>query len=239
MKIEILPSLSDNYIFIISNSQLNNCIIIDPSDGDDVLSFCAANNLQIKFILNTHHHHDHIGGNRVIQEATNCKIIAPKYDEHRIGNIDIKVKDHDKGEVLGFGFEVIYIPGHTLGHIAYYFPKEKILFCGDTIFSGGCGRIFEGTYEQMFSSISRLKALPEETKIYCAHEYTINNLKFALSVDPNNQDLVSYHEHCKSMREQNIPTIPTNLTRELKINPFLRARTVDEFSKLRKLKDVF
>ena len=250
MKIEIIPCLNDNYSYLIFEKSTNIVTIVDPSDFktcDKVLSKYK----KLDFILNTHHHADHVGGNLELKEKYSSKIIG--YEKDRIPGIDIILKKDTKFKIGSLEFTVIFIPGHTSGHIAFYFSKEKVLFSGDTLFSLGCGRIFEGTYNEMFSSLNKLKKLPPETKIYCGHEYTKNNLEFCMTYDTNNKFLKSKAKEIDRRLKKNLPTIPSNIKEELSGNIFLRCDNdavkqalnlkgySDEeiFSKLRDLKDTF
>jgi hydroxyacylglutathione hydrolase len=239
--IEIIqqPVLKDNYIYIIHNDKTKQTVVIDPSISAPVLQILADKNWQLDFIINTHHHWDHTDGNVEIKSVTGAKVIGYKGDAHRIPSIDIEVVDGQIIDICGQQSEVMFIPGHTLGHIAYYIKESGVVFCGDTLFSLGCGRLFEGTAEQMFTSLQKLVALPEDTKVYCAHEYTQSNGKFALIIDPNNSDLQERVEEVRVLRENDKPTIPSTIGLELKTNPFLRAKTVEEFARVRRLKDSF
>ena len=250
----IIPTLSDNYIFILRDLVNDLTICIDPATSEDVIKFLSKKNLKLDYILNTHHHFDHVGGNTNLQQKYNCPIYALAEDSHRIPNITNKIKADDELEIGIFNFKVLFIPGHTLGHIAYYEPKYELLFCGDTIFSSGCGRIFEGNPEMMFESINKLANLPETTLMFSAHEYTQANIEFALLYEPNNQDLKEKSIQVNNLRQANKPSIPTFLKDELLTNPFLRSHSkeiranlnfnsdhlsIKIFSKLRKLKDQF
>lgn len=251
-EVKIIPVLNDNYIFILRSKINNEAIIVDPSIAEPILDYANNHQLKIKYIINTHHHNDHIGGNNQIKLATNCKIIAPIYDRSRI-KADLYVKDSDVISLLDFSCEVIYTPGHTSGHVLYYFAKQNLLFAGDCLFSCGCGRLFEGSAEEMFRSLNKISNLLPNTKIYCAHEYTLKNVEFALSIDDRNLELLSYKKKAQELRSKNLPTIPTDLSTELKINPFLRtdndfikqklnminANQLDVFKKIRSLRDDF
>ena len=195
--------------------------------------------VNLKFILNTHHHYDHVGGNEVLKKIFGAKIIGFKDDKNRIPFVDILLEDNEIWKNLNFEFKVFHIPGHTSGHICFYFYKDKIIFSGDTLFSLGCGRIFEGTYEQMYYSLNKFKELPKETKIYCGHEYTLQNSVFCATYDKNNNELNKKILDVKSKRDRNLPTIPSTIGEELACNIFLRAENLKDFSKLRDLKDNF
>ena len=182
---------------------------------------------KITHVINTHHHGDHTGGNLEIKKRTGCKIVGPGPDRDRIPGIDLELNDGDTFQLGGANGQVFFVPGHTRGHIAYWFADSDALFCGDTLFSIGCGRVFEGTMSQMWSSLSRLRALPSETRVYCAHEYTQSNIRFAVSVDPNNLALRTREADVKIKRERGEPTVPSRLCEELAANPFLRADQPD------------
>jgi len=248
-----IPVLSDNYIYLLHDSESDKTAVVDPAEAAPVLRTLAEKNWGLDYIFNTHHHQDHVGGNLILKETTGCRVIASTYDQEQIPGIDQTVSE---GDVLRLGDEaidVISTPGHTLGHIVYLCRQQHALFCGDTLFSLGCGRLFEGTPEQMWHSLQKIRALPDDTKIYCAHEYTENNARFALSVDPNNAALKRYNETILRLRAQNKPTIPTTLAQEKACNPFLRpestdirqtlnmpeSENVDVFARLRQMKDRF
>ena len=190
-------------------------------------------------ILNTHHHYDHVGGNKELKKKYNSCVVGFKGDEDRIPEIDILLEDNQTWKKDNFEAKIYHIPGHTSGHIAFHFFKEKKIFTGDTLFSLGCGRIFEGTYEQMFNSLNKIKILPKDTEIYCGHEYTLKNGDFCLANDSNNMKLKKKIEVIKKKLENNLPSIPTILGDEIECNIFLKAKNLDSFSKLRDLKDNF
>ena len=190
-------------------------------------------------VLNTHHHYDHIGGNLELKKTFNAKIIGFVGDKHRIPGIDITLKDNEKWIFGNSSVKILHIPGHTLGHICFFFEKEKIAFTGDTLFSLGCGRIFEGDHKQMLQSLNKIKKLPEDTMIYCGHEYTYKNAEFCMKYDVNNTDLKKKFEKIKKLRSENLPTMPTSLNDELDCNIFLKAKDLRSFIKLRDLKDNF
>jgi len=230
LKISAIPAFSDNYIWCIYNDQSKQAIIVDPGSAQAVEDFLSENQLELEAILITHHHPDHVGGVNHLKKTYSSKVIGFKHA--KLSFIDHAVTQGDEIKLLDSHFQVLEVPGHTLDHIAYFSPAstnesqnqhtQPWLFCGDTLFSGGCGRLFEGTPEQMHSSLAKFSALPKDTEIYCAHEYTLSNLDFAKSLMPNNSDLQDYAEHCAALREQLKPTIPSTLDIELKINPFLR-----------------
>ena len=219
LKISHIQAYSDNYIWLIQTNEGNT--LVDPGDASPVLDFIQREEIEIDDILITHHHLDHVGGLQSLKPLIKGSIIGP--ESKNIDKLDYKVKDGELITTIGLEFSVIEIPGHTLDHIAFYSNTEKeVLFCGDTIFSGGCGRVFEGTFQQMNNSINILSRLPNSTEIYCAHEYTLSNLAFAKQVEPHNGELNRYYEEVINMRKNDIATIPTTLNRELQINPFLR-----------------
>tara|TARA_Y100000813_G_scaffold81498_1_gene57682 strand:+ start:597 stop:1313 length:717 start_codon:yes stop_codon:yes gene_type:complete len=238
MLVETIRCLEDNFSYILIDQNKNACVI-DPSESQPIINFVEKNNIKIKYILNTHHHFDHIGGNKEIKKKYNAKIVAYKNDLHRIPDVDISLKNNQIWTAENFKSKIIHIPGHTNGHICFFFENEKIAFTGDTLFSLGCGRIFEGTYEEMFSSLKKLKELPKETKIYCGHEYTLKNSEFCLKYDKNNKRLQKKINEIKNKVNNNIPTVPSTIDDEIACNIFLRAKTLGEFSKLRDLKDNF
>ena len=252
MIIEIIPCLSDNYSYLIHDRKSNTVTIIDPSDFkpcDEVIK----KHKKLDFILNTHHHVDHVGANLELKKKYNAKILGSNLDKDRIPGIDILLKENQKQKIGNLEFEVIFIPGHTKGHIAFFFRKEKIAFTGDTLFSLGCGRVFEGTHEEMFNSLNKIKNLPHDTKIYCGHEYTKSNLNFCLKYDSKNTFLKEKEIEIQKKLSSNQPTIPISLDQEIKTNIFLRcsdpeikhtlglkdSSEAEVFSKLRDLKDSF
>lgn len=241
MALEIIqiPVLSDNYIYLIHEPLSGLTAVVDPALANTPLKEAEARGWAITQILNTHHHFDHVGGNLEIKAETGCTIVGPSYDRNRIPGIDVEVSE---GTPYQFGeakADIYFIPGHTSGHIAYHFSEDHALFVGDTIFALGCGRLFEGTPDQMFSSIAKLKELPDETRIYCAHEYTAANGEFALSVDPDNQFLKSRMDDVYARRAKDLPTVPSFLSEEKKTNPFLLAPDVKTFADVRAKKDAF
>ena len=252
MKIEIISCLSDNYSYLIHDEESNTVAIIDPSEFKPCDKIIKKYN-KLDFILNTHHHADHVNGNLELKKKYNSKILGFSQDKRRIPGIDILLEENQKQKIGNLEFEVIFIPGHTKGHIAFFFSKEKIAFTGDTLFSLGCGRVFEGTHEEMFYSLNKIKNLPPDTKIYCGHEYTKSNLNFCLAYDPHNIFLKEKAIDIQKKLNSNLPTIPSILGQEIKTNIFLRCNDpeiklaldlkdsseVEVFSKLRDLKDSF
>ncbi|MDA8537907.1 hydroxyacylglutathione hydrolase, partial [Candidatus Pelagibacter bacterium] len=206
---------------------------------DPIIEYLENKKIDLKFILNTHHHYDHVGGNKKLKERYSANVIGFKEDKERIPEIDILVSDHETWIYENFEAKIIHIPGHTLGHICYYFYKEDSVFTGDTLFSLGCGRIFEGTYSQMFNSLKKLKALPKETKVFCGHEYTKQNSRFCITHDKNNEKLKAKIDNINLKLKDGLPTIPSTIEDELECNIFLRSNNIETFIKLRDLKDNF
>lgn len=223
LEVYMFPCLADNYGFLLHDNENNLTAAIDTPDAKKINEMLAFKKWKLTHILNTHHHFDHSGGNEELKLKWNCHIVGALKDVHRIHGVDFAVSDN---QVFDFGnhqIKVLEVPGHTSGHIAFYISSAKIAFVGDTVFSLGCGRLFEGTASELFESISKLSQLPDETLFYCGHEYTASNAKFALSVDPNNCLLMEYAEKITRLRSENLPTIPTTLAHEKMVNPFLRA----------------
>jgi len=239
MKVQIIKCLQDNYSYLIIDETNLNACVVDPSEARPIIDFVENNKINLKYILNTHHHFDHVGGNLELKKKYNLNVIGFKGDKSRIPEIDTLVEDQKIWKKDNFETKIYHIPGHTSGHIAFHFFKEKKIFTGDTLFSLGCGRIFEGTYEQMFNSLKKIKALPEDTEIYCGHEYTLQNSNFCLANDSTNLKLQKKIVKIKEKLRNNLPTIPTILRDELECNVFLRAKDIKSFSKLRDLKDNF
>tara|TARA_B100001063_G_scaffold214733_1_gene215230 strand:- start:754 stop:1473 length:720 start_codon:yes stop_codon:yes gene_type:complete len=239
MKVEIIKCLKDNYSYIIVDENSYNACVVDPSEGSPIINFCDKNNIKPKYILNTHHHYDHVGGNQEIKDHYGSKILGYEGDRERIPGIDITLKDEQVWKQENFEAKIFHIPGHTKGHICFHFFKEKIIFSGDTLFSLGCGRIFEGTYDQMYRSLHKFKKFPLETKIYCGHEYTLQNSKFCIKYDPSNKQLLKKIDKIKKNIINKVPTMPTTIKDELECNIFLKANDIKSFSKLRDLKDNF
>ena len=252
MIIEIIPCLSDNYSYLINEKNSNIISIVDPAEFkkcDDIIKKYK----KLDFILNTHHHADHVDGNLELKKKYNSKILGFELDKDRIPGVDILLKENQKYKIGNLEFKIIFVPGHTKGHIALYFFKEKVIFTGDTLFSLGCGRVFEGSHKDMYKSLKKIKSLPLNTKIYCGHEYTKSNLNFCLTYDSNNFALKEKAKDIEKKLKTNLPTIPTTIEEEMKTNIFLRcddpevkqalnldASSEDEvFSKLRDLKDSF
>ena len=239
MRVEIIPCLQDNYSYLIIDDSNNSACVVDPSEARPIINYLKNKNIKLKYILNTHHHFDHIGGNKDLKEKFGSIIIGFKGDANRIPEMDILLEDEQIWKAENFVAKIMHIPGHTTGHISFHFFQEKLVFTGDTLFSLGCGRIFEGTYEEMFESLNKIKCLPQETKVYCGHEYTLNNLKFCIQYNSENQNLKKKAEIIKKRIKSGLPTIPSTIKDEIECNIFLRANDLKSFSKLRDLKDNF
>jgi hydroxyacylglutathione hydrolase len=223
LEIELVPALSDNYVYIVRDTATGTVAVVDPAEPDPVDAALEAKGWKPTLIINTHHHGDHIGGNADLIAKYGCKLVGPAAESHRIPGMDQTVSEGDTisiGDEVGVVFET---PGHTKGHISVHFPGGDALFAGDTLFALGCGRMFEGTPEEFWTSLSKLRALPDCTRVYCGHEYTQSNAKFALSVDPGNAALVEQVAEIDRKRAQGLPTVPSLLGDEKKANPFLRA----------------
>ena len=238
MIVEIIPCLQDNYSYLIIDEN-NNACVIDPSEAKPVIDLVERKKINLKYILNTHHHYDHIGGNEELKKKYNSIVVGYKDDAERIPGINVLVENNQVWKNDNFEAKIIHIPGHTTGHISFHFFNEKLIFTGDTLFSLGCGKIFEGTYQEMFESLNKIKSLPADTKIYCGHEYTLQNSKFCIKHDPTNSNLQNKILEITEKLENALPTIPSILKDEIECNIFLRAKNVESFSKLRDLKDNF
>jgi hydroxyacylglutathione hydrolase len=225
MKIQSIKAFSDNYIWLVSTNEGN--LVIDPGDSQPVIDFLSQKNITLTDILLTHHHYDHVGGVAGLKKNMLGHVYGP--NNPQIEGVNNYLIDGNVFTSCGINFEVIEIPGHTLDHIAYFIndQKQPVLFCGDTLFSAGCGRVFEGTYDQMYESLLKLRKLPENTLVYCGHEYTLNNLKFAEAVEPNNQAILSYIAACEEKLKNLQTTLPSNIKLELQINPFMRCDNMD------------
>jgi hydroxyacylglutathione hydrolase len=257
MQIECLPALSDNYIFLLYDREQNVAAVVDPAEAQPVLRCLKRLGTELIAIFNTHHHSDHVGANReLIREFPNLCVYGGAEDRGRIPGQQVFLQEGDRVEFAGRVAEVFFVPGHTRAHIAYYFLPESAsdpgdLFCGDTLFAGGCGRLFEGTPAQMIDSLGKLRGLPDNTRVWCAHEYTLKNLQFALTVDAQNADLQTRYSQVQQARRQGKATVPSLLGIEKRTNPFLRwddgsiqstigsNDVVRVFGRLRGMKDVF
>jgi len=238
MEIVAVPVLTDNYVWLIHNAESGETAAVDPSVADPVLEAAAARGWRLTQILNTHWHPDHTGGNQGIQAATGSTIVAPAEAE-RVSKVDRIVGEGDRVNVAGREAVVWEIPAHTAGHIAYYFEDERMIFVGDTMFAMGCGRLFEGTAQQMYQNLRRIAALPEDVRIYCGHEYTLANARFAAHAEPGNDAIADRLAAVSALRDAGDITLPTTVAAELVTNPFVRAPNVEEFARLRRDKDSF
>lgn len=239
----LIPMLSDNYAWLLTETSTGTTALVDPAEAAPALDVLKAQAQKLDFIFLTHHHADHIGGVAELVAAYHPKVVGNEADAKRLPPLDVKVHE---GSVFAFGasrVRVMEVPGHTLGHIAYYITGDAgeagLLLCGDTLFSLGCGRLFEGSAEQMFTSLAKFKNLPANTLVCAGHEYTQANAKFAQTIEPNNAALKNRSHEINALRAKGLPTLPVTLSQELACNPFLRARTVEEFAALRKAKDQF
>jgi len=222
-----IPCLNDNYGYLVHDPVSGATATIDTPDVGPINAALESHDWTLTHILNTHHHFDHAGGNEALKAQWHCSVVGADNDAARIPGIDVRVSD---GETIQFGessAQIIEVPGHTSGHIAFYFVDEAMAFVGDTLFALGCGRLFEGSPEQMWQSLQKLMALPDETVVYCAHEYTQANAAFALSVEPNNADLVARAKDIDALRDANKPTVPTTIGLERATNPFVRPMSED------------
>lgn len=252
LEIVQIPVLKDNYTYVLHDPLQRKTAVVDPAEAEPVFELLKIKDWDLDYIFNTHHHHDHVGGNYQLKKQTNCKIIASKFDSNRIPEVDLAMDDGDVFNLGSCEIKVLSTPGHTHGHLCYFDVESQALFCGDTLFSLGCGRLFEGTATELWSSLQKIKTLPIKTKIYCAHEYTLANADFALSIDPKNALLVARYQQIISLRQKGLATIPVSLEEELQTNPFLRTDLADfdisntnkdteiaRFAQLRLLKDAF
>lgn len=239
IKVDIIPINNDyfNYSYLLT-AENGETALIDPCEAAPIIDFLDGKGVsELNFLINTHHHWDHTDGNAEILERYAPKHVGPAKEEHIIGKFDTALHDSDVFVFGGENIQIIETPGHTAGHICFYAPDSKLLFAGDTIFSMGCGRLFEGTAEDMWHSFEKLMALPDDTALYCGHEYTLPNAKFCLEIEPDNQDLQSRHEDVKALRRKKQPTLPSSIGLEKKTNVFLRAGSAKKFAELRALKD--
>jgi hydroxyacylglutathione hydrolase len=252
LEIEQIPVLSDNYVYLVHEPKAGVTAVVDPVAAP-VLERLEARGWTLDWILSTHHHADHTGGNLELKQATGCRVAGARADEARIPGIDLKLAEGDRFSLGEAEAQVIETPGHTSGHISFWFAEAKALFCADTLFSLGCGRVFEGSYAQMWNSLSKLAALPDDALVYCGHEYTQSNARFALSVDPDNKALQARAAEVGRQRAAGKPTVPSTLASERAANPFLRpndkairarlgmesASDAEVFAEIRRRKDHF
>jgi hydroxyacylglutathione hydrolase len=241
MALEILcvPVLSDNYVWLVHDAISGETVVIDPAVARPVLDAAAARGWSITQIWNTHWHGDHVGGNAEIKAETGCRITGPRGEAEKIGTLDVLVGEGDSVALGMHIATVMDVPAHTAGHVAYHFPQDNVIFVGDTLFAMGCGRLFEGTAEQMFTNMQRLAALDEATLVYCAHEYTASNGVFAAAMEPGNTAITARVIQVKQARAAGEATIPTRIGQERATNPFMRAASASELARLRAAKDVF
>jgi hydroxyacylglutathione hydrolase len=253
MEIALVPLLTDNYGYLLHDSATGATAAVDPSEAAPVLAAASKRGWRLSHVLNTHHHQDHTGGNLAIKEATGCQIVGPRPDRARIAGIDLALDEGEQFELGEAIAEVLFIPGHTRGHIAFHFAGQRAVFCGDTLFSLGCGRMFEGDAPMMWGSLEKLRRLPGETRIYCGHEYTAANARFAVSIDPENSALRRREREVGALRAAGQPTIPSTMEEERAANPFLRsddpglaaavglpgASAAEVFGEIRRRKDNF
>lgn len=249
--VRLVACLSDNYAVLVHEPLSGATLLVDAPEAPAIEAALGATGWRLTDIFLTHHHGDHIAGVAALKARFGARVVGPAHDRDRIAGLDATVKDGDQVMFAGIAAEVIATPGHTLGHVAYHLPDERLLFSGDTLFALGCGRLFEGTPAQMWSSLLRLRALPDQTQVYCGHEYTLSNARFALSVDPNNAALRARADAVEARRARGEPTVPSTLSVERLTNPFLRAddpafaaslgmasaAPVDVFAHLRELKN--
>jgi hydroxyacylglutathione hydrolase len=241
MAVDILrvPVLSDNYVWLMHDPASGETVVIDPAVADPVLAAADAKGWRITQIWNTHWHPDHVGGNEAIKAATGCRITGPKAEAAKIPTLDVQVAEGDVVRIGNITAKVIDVPAHTAGHIAYHLPDEDVVFVGDTLFAMGCGRLFEGTAAQMYDNMTRLAALPPATRVYCAHEYTQGNGRYALVAEPDNAAIAARMRDVDAARAIGEPTVPTTIAQERETNPFMRAGSVAELAERRAAKDVF
>ena len=232
-----LPVLSDNYVWLMHDPASGQTVAIDPAVAEPVLDAAKARGWTIDQIWNTHWHGDHVGGNAAIKAATGCVITGPAAEAEKIGTLDRLVKEGDSVRIGDHVATVLEAPAHTAGHVAYHLAEDRIIFVGDTLFAMGCGRLFEGTAAQMYANMARFAALPDDTSVYCAHEYTQGNGRFALTVEPDNAALVARMAQVDAARARGEPTVPTTIGAEKATNVFMRARSVEELAARRHAKD--
>ena len=238
MPVHRVPAFTDNYIWLFEYAP-GLVAVVDPADAAPVLAAVREKQLRITHILNTHWHPDHVGGNLAIKEASGCTIIGPRQEEAKIPGIDSTVDEGDRVMLGSHSGAVYFVGAHTAGHIAFHFPSAGALFPGDTLFAMGCGRLFEGSAADMFAALGKLKALPADTRVYCAHEYTLSNARFAVTVEPGNAALAARYAAVQVARSNALPTVPFALSEELATNPFVRASSIEELAARRSAKDAF
>jgi hydroxyacylglutathione hydrolase len=234
-----IPVLSDNYVWLMHEESSRETVVIDPAVAEPSLAEAERRGWRITQIWNTHWHPDHTGGNQAIKDVTGCSVTGPAAEAARIPMLDRTVGEGDRVPLGPIEARVMEVPAHTAGHIAYYLPSEDAAFVGDTMFAMGCGRLFEGTAEQMFDNLQRLADLPPETRVYCAHEYTLSNGRFAAVAEPGNADIAARLREVEEARARGGATVPTTIALELATNPFVRAGSAEELARLRQAKDSF
>ncbi len=229
MAIQIIqiPVLGDNYSYLIRDDKEGRTAVVDPAEAGPVLKRLDQEGWKLDYILNTHHHVDHVGGNRELKQATACRVVGSKAEVNLIPGIDIALGEPDRFVLGGTEVRIIDTPGHTVGHVCYYFEWSDVLFSGDHLFSMGCGRLFGGTAAQMWASLDKIRKLPKETQVYCAHEYTVQNGRFALTVEPGNPALQKRCRQASDLRAESKSTVPSTLQQELDTNPFLRPESAE------------
>ena len=253
MKVKIIPILSDNYSYLIIDKENKFCSAVDPASPEEIIPFLEKEKIGLKNILNTHYHSDHTAGNLYLKKKFKCKIYGPDKEKDQIPGIDVALKENDTLKINDYSVKIFETPGHTAGHIIYWFEKEQVVFTGDTLFVLGCGKLFEGTPEIMWDSLLKIRNLPKKTQIYCGHEYSKSNADFALSVEKNNNKLLKRSDEINKLINKNSFTVPTTLEKEIECNPFLRADVdnikknlemenaspAEVFGEIRKKKDIF
>lgn len=237
LEIVRIPVLADNYVWLVHDHASGETLVVDPAVAEPVLAAAQERGWRISQIWNTHWHGDHIGGNAGIVAATGAKVTAPAAELAKIPDVDRPVREGDRVRLGAHEAIVMEVPAHTAGHIAYHFPEESVIFVGDTMFAMGCGRLFEGTAEQMYTNMRRFEALPDDTRVYCAHEYTLSNGRYAIRAEPDNEDIARRLETVAAMRERGEATVPTTIGLERATNPFMRADSVAELARRRAEKD--
>lgn len=239
LQIVRIPALSDNYIWLVHDPVSAETIVVDPAQADPVLAALAERGWALTAIWNTHWHPDHTGGNAALKAATGCMVVAPAAEAAKIPTADRLVGEGDAVAIGAHRAAVLEVPAHTAGHIAYHFAEDALVFVGDTLFAMGCGRLFEGTAEQMFANMQRLAALADETRVYCAHEYTLSNGRYALVAEPDNAAIAARMVEVEALRAAGEATVPTTIAAERATNPFLRAADARMLAKRRTAKDSF
>jgi hydroxyacylglutathione hydrolase len=241
MSLEVvrIPVLSDNYVWLVRENTSGEVMVVDPAVAEPVLAKADELGWKITHIWNTHWHPDHTGGNAAIKAATGCAITGPAAEFERIPTLDVQVSGGDVVTLGAAKAQVIDVPAHTAGHIAFHFDQSQVIFVGDTLFAMGCGRLFEGTADQMFENMRKLAALPDSTSVYCAHEYTQSNGRYALVAEPDNQALIARMAAVDTMRARGEPTVPTTIGLERETNPFMRANSAEQLAERRAAKDSF